>query len=75
MSTLPPSALPYLDKMVDWNHGTLYRDLYEIAHHMLSWDLLAPQLGLDDVDIEDIKQDHRTSERQRFGCCSVLVLM
>ena len=53
--------------MVDWDHGTVYEDLHEIAHNMLCWDALAPQLGLDDVDVADIKHDHRTAEQQRLG--------
>ena len=67
MSLLPLAAHPYLDQMVDYDHGTVYKDLYQIAHNMLHWDSLAPQLGLDDVDVADIKHDHRTAEQQRLG--------
>ena len=72
MSLLPPAVYPYLDQMVDYDHGTVYEDLYQIAHNMLHWDSLAPQLGLDDVDVADIKHDHRTAEQQRLGYCIVL---
>ena len=67
LSLLPPAAHHYLDQIVDWDHDTVYRDLYEIAHHILRWDSLAPQLGLDDVAVADIKQDNRPAEQQRFG--------
>ena len=72
MSLLPPAAHFYLNKMVDYDHGTVPKDLYQIAHHMLHWDSLAPQLGLDDVDVADIKHDHHTAEQQRLGYCIVL---
>ena len=71
MSLLPPAAHFYLDQMVDYDHGTVNKDLYQIAHNMLCWDSLAPQLGLDDVDVADIKHDHRTAEQQRLECCSI----
>ena len=71
-SLLPPAAHFYLNKMVDYDHGTVYKDLYQIAHHMLNWDSLAPQLGLDDVDVADIKHDHHTAKQQRLGYCIVL---
>ena len=66
-SLLAPLARRYLDKMVDWDHGNVYKDLHKIAQHMLHWDSLAAQLGLDDVDIADIKHDHHTAEQQRLG--------
>ena len=69
MSLLVPLARRYLDKRVDWDHGIVYKDLYKIAHHMLHWDSLAPQLGLDDVHVADI---NRTAEQQRLGCFIVL---
>ena len=72
MSLLPLAAHPYLVQMVDYDHGTVPKDLYRIAHNMLHWDSLAPQLGLDDVDVADIKHDHRTAELQRLGYCIVL---
>ena len=71
MSLLPPAAHPYLDQMVDYNHGTVYKDLYQIAHQMLHWESLTPQLGLDDVDVSDIKHDYHTAEQQRLGYCIV----
>ena len=72
MSLLAPLARQYLDKIVDWNHGNVYKDLHIIAHHMLHWDSLAPQLGLDDVDVADIRHDNQTAEQQRFGRFIVL---
>ena len=69
MSLLLLAAHPYLDQMVDYDHGTVYKDLYQVAHHMLHWDSLAPQLGLDDVDVADIKHDHHSAEQQRLGYC------
>ena len=72
MSLLPPAAYPYLDQMVDYDHSTMYKDLYQIAHNMLHWDSLAPQLGLDGIDVADIKHDHRTAGQQRLGYCIVL---
>ena len=66
MSLLHPAAHFYLNKMVDCDHGMVNKDLYQIAHNMLYWDSLAPQLGLDDVDVADIKHDHRTADQQRL---------
>ena len=45
----------------------MYKDLHQIAHNMLCWDSLAPQLGLDDVDVADIKYDLHTAEQQWLG--------
>ena len=46
MSLLAPLARQYLDKMVDWDHGSVYKEPHAP---------LAPQLGLNDVDVADIK--------------------
>ena len=72
MSRLPPAAHHYLDQIVDYDHGMVFKDLYQIAHNMLHWDSLASELGLDDVDVADIMHDHRTAEQQRLGYCIVL---
>ena len=72
ISLLPPAAHLYLKKMVDYDHSMVHKDLYQIAHNMLHWDSLAPQLGLDDVDVADIKHDYRTAVEQRLGYCIVL---
>ena len=66
MSLLHPAAHFYLNKMVDCDHGMVNKDLYQIAHNMLYWDSLAPQLGLNEVDVADIKHDHRTADQQRL---------
>ena len=71
MSLLPPAAHFYLNKKVDYDHGMVDKDLYQIAHNMLYWDLLAPQLGLNEVDVADIKHDHHTAEQQRLEYCSI----
>ena len=63
MSLLSPATLPYLEQIVDLDN------LYVIAHYMLSWESVSPQLGLDYVDVEDIKHDHSTAEEQRFDFC------
>ena len=72
MSLLPPAAHFYLNKMVDYDHGMVNKDLYQIAHNMLCWDSLAPQLELNEVDVADIKHDHCTAEQQRLGYSIVL---
>ena len=66
MSLLPSAAHFYLNKMVDYDQGMVHKDLYQIAHNMLYWDSPAPQLGLNEVDVADIKHDHRTAEQQRL---------
>ena len=66
MSLLHPAAHFYLNKMVDYDHDMVNKDLYQIAHNMIIWDSLAPQLGLNEVDVADIKHDHRTAEQQRL---------
>ena len=72
MSRLPPAAHFYLHKIVDFDHGRVYKDLHQISHNMLNWDSLAPQLGLDDVDVTNIKHGHHTAKEQRLGYCIVL---
>ena len=62
---LYPAAHQYLDKMVDWDRDSVCPDLYRIAYSLLQWDTLAPQLGLNHIDVEDIKQDYRTTKEQR----------
>ena len=71
MSLLPPAAHFYLNKMVDYDHGTVHKDLYQIARNMLYWDSLAPQLGLNEVDVADIKHHHCTAEQQKLIYCSI----
>ena len=72
MSLLPPASHFYLNKIVDFDHGRVYKDLYQISHNMLHWDSLAPQLGLNDVDVAKIKHGHHTAKEQRLGYCIVL---
>ena len=64
--SLPGSARPLLEQLLDWNNDT-ERDLIEIAHHMLDWEeKLCPHLGLTVVDVHDIKHIYLTSpELQR----------
>jgi L-lactate utilization protein LutB len=51
LSTLPGSALRYLDKPVDRN-----TDLIVLAKPMVNWEQkLQTYLGLTDVDVHDIK--------------------
>ena len=58
MSSLPPASRPHLEYQLDWDND-VDRDLREIAHHMLGWDLeLASHLKLTDVDISDIKSEN-----------------
>ena len=62
---ISPAGLDCLDKMVDWDRDTVYPDLYRIAYSLLQWDTLAPQLGLNHIDVADIKQDYHTAKEQR----------
>ena len=71
MSLLPRAAHIYLNKIVDYDHDMVPKDLYKVAHNMLCWDSLAPQLGLNEVDVADIKHDHHTAEQQRLAYCSI----
>ena len=64
---LPSAARRYLNKTVDWDQDNVDTDLYKIAHYMTRWVYLAPQLGLDDIDVGDIKQDHRAAKEQRLA--------
>ena len=65
MRLLSPAALNCLDKMVDWDKDSVCPDLYRIAQRLLQWDTLAPQLGLNHIDVGDIKQDYHTAKEQR----------
>ena len=58
MSSLPANTHAYLDFQLDWDNGE-DRDLIEIAHHMLDWEVkMCKHLGLTIVDIHDIKKNH-----------------
>ena len=58
VSSLPSDVYPQLEYQLDWDNE-VDRDLREIAHHMLGWDLkLATYLKLTEVDISDIKGEH-----------------
>ena len=59
------AGLHTLDKMVDWDRDSVYQDLFRIAYSLLQWDTLALQLGLNHIDVADIKQDYHTAKEQR----------
>ena len=65
LKRISPAGLHTLDKMVDWDRDSVYPDLYRIAYSLLQWDTLAPRLGLNHIDVADIKQDYRTAKEQR----------
>ena len=55
MWSLPASARPLLEQLLDWDNET-EKDLIEIAHHMLDWEeKLCSCLGLTEVDVHDIR--------------------
>ena len=59
----PPCLL--LDKQLDWDNET-ERDLIEIAHHILCWEVkLCPHLGLSEVDVHDTLKCSDKAELQR----------
>ena len=58
MSSLPPGALPYLEKKLDWDHD-MDADLKEIAHYMDDWDTkLASYLKLTEADTDRINHKY-----------------
>lgn len=73
VTSLPASALPLLEKQLDWDNK-VDRNLREIAHLMLDWDGKAcTYLGLKEVDIRDIKDIHDAKpELQRYKLCCAL---
>ena len=68
MWSLPASARPLLEQLLDWDNET-ERDLIDIAHHMLDWEeKLCPHLGLTVVDVHDIKEMYSGKPKlQRLG--------
>lgn len=59
VATLPPAALEFLDKELDWDHHGVDRHLTEIAEQMIDWEeKLSALLGMTDVDIRDLKAEH-----------------
>ena len=70
METLPASARPHLVQQLDWDHRGFEKDLNEIAHVMLDWEVkLRAHLGLTEVDVHDIMRDISNLELQRCGQC------
>ena len=69
MERLPPHAFLHLDKELDEDHKGVDKDLNEIAHHMLDWEVkLVSYLDLTQIDISDIKKKHPTEpELQRYS--------
>ena len=67
MSSLPPAVHPHLEHQLDRDSGGVDRDLSEIAHHMLDWEVqLSTHLKLTEVDISDVKEKHsKEPELQR----------
>ena len=56
---------PHLENQLDWDND-VDRDLCEIAHHMLDWELkLSTRLKLTEVNIRDIKDEFSIPELQR----------
>jgi hypothetical protein len=63
VSSLPASAHPHLNKLLDWDNR-IDEDLTEIAHHMLNWEeKLCTHLGLTAEDAHDIKAKHPELQR------------
>lgn len=67
VSSLPPAVRPLLENELDRDSGGVDKDLSEIAHHMLDWEVkLSTHLKLTEVDISDVKEEHaREPELQR----------
>ena len=59
MSSLPASALAYLDQQLDWDHEGVDQHLNLIADHMIDWETkLSTSLGLTEVHIHDLKAEN-----------------
>ena len=56
--SLPADARPHLELQLDFGHGGVEKDLYEIARHMLNWEEISALLGLTVTDISDTKDMH-----------------
>jgi hypothetical protein len=55
-----------LQKKIDFQHGDIDLHLGELAEVFEKWDKVAPLLGLDDMEIDDIKDDFHKKEDQRY---------
>ena len=65
--SLSESVRPFLDKVLDWDHDGVDKDLDAIARMMIDWeDKFAIRLGLRHMDIEDIKSENRDPLLQRL---------
>ena len=67
VSSLPPAVQPHLEHQLDWDNEGVDKDLSEIAHHMLDWEVkLSTHLKLTEIDISDVKEKHsKEPELQR----------
>ena len=61
MSCISPEAYFYLNEKVSDQH-----DILTLACDFSLWESMAPQLHLEDVDIQDIKNEHSSVEERRF---------
>ena len=59
LSSLPATALAYLEKQLDWDHEGVDQHLNEIADIMIDWEeKLSTFLGLTEVQIHDLKEKY-----------------
>ena len=57
LSSIPATALPYLDNLLDWDQEGVDRHLNRIADAMIEWEEnLSIWLGLTEVQIHDLKK-------------------
>ena len=67
VSSLPPSAYPYLKLLVDEGNNGVEKDLIAIADEMLDWEeKLTTHFELTNVDLSDIKGGIDTPVLKRY---------
>lgn len=55
-----------MDLELDSGNSGTEKDLEEIAHQMLDWEVkLSAHLGLTEVNLADIKHDYKKAEEQK----------
>ena len=67
VACVPPANRHKMQQELDCESGDgVDLHLGELAHLLVDWELLAPKLGLSDVDISDVHSDNRSAELERL---------
>ena len=67
VACVPPANRHKLQQELDCESGDgVDLHLGELAHLLVGWELLAPKLGLSDVDVSDVHSNNKSAELERL---------